>query len=400
MQLKLNFNQFTASEKLIFAMKRAFSSSANITKFANLSSKERQRISQTSISLYRILNKIISSHAKKNELLLLQPPLYHRDYGQARIIDAKDSIIMQHSINGSDVSTNVLKSEDDFHSKIFSFAKHWTSNVNNDDDDENDEREVGNFDEMFGITPTVDEDDYDDANEIESDEQDYTDLSLFVSNADLKFALRQGFKSSSTEKNLTKKDVVDMQRLAIDSINLLEEQEKMFGRTSISVDEERKIRVIAVSKCIGISATGPRFAYRIRIENFNKLDDEEDATGKNDDENFTSVQLLGRTWKIVDDGLDVSDDDNDDSKEVIVDAPTTGAVGHLPVIHPGQVFEYMSGCELGSSEGHMKGSFHMALVDKHTRSALVGDPVQAFKLPAERRFELPVAPFKLIDEEL
>ena len=383
-------------------MRRAFSSTANITKFSNLSSNERQRITQTSIGLYRILNKIISSHAKKNEWLLLQPPLYHRDYGQARIMDANDSIIMKHSMNNSDASTNALKSEGDFRFKILSFAKHWTSKVNDDDDDdddENNEREVGNFDEMFGITPTVDEEYYDHANEEGSDKRDFTDLSLFVSSLDLKFALRQGFKSSCTEKNLTKKDVLDMQRLAIDSINLLEEQAKMFERTSISVDEERKIRVIAVSKCIGISATGPRFAYRMRIENFNEPEDVEDATCENEEENLTSVQLLGRTWKIVDDGLDISADDNHDSKEVIVDAPTTGAVGHLPVIHPGQVFEYMSGCELGSYEGHMKGSFHMAMVDKRTRSALVGDPVQAFKLPAERRFELPVAPFKLIDEE-
>mmetsp|Transcript_9606 Transcript_9606/g.11189 ORF Transcript_9606/g.11189 Transcript_9606/m.11189 type:complete len:154 (-) Transcript_9606:44-505(-) len=141
-----------------------------------------------------------------------------------------------------------------------------------------------------------------------------------------------------------------------------------------------------------------RFAYRIRIENFNEPVNEQEINEKCSDK---VVQLLGRTWKIIEDEeeyvklpAEIEDLDSK-SREVNVVAPTTGAVGNLPVIRPGEAFEYMSGCELGTVNGTMGGCFHMAIVDDETESAQVGDPVDAFKLPSDRLFELEVAPFKL-----
>ena len=103
---------------------------------------------------------------------------------------------------------------------------------------------------------------------------------------------------------------------------------------------------------------------------------------------------MGRTWKIQEhneNGTPLGD-------AVTVNAPTTGAVGHLPVILPGLVFEYMSGCELASKTGNMGGLFHMALVDDSTPSAMVGDPIDAFRKTADK-FELVVQPFPLIADD-
>jgi uncharacterized protein affecting Mg2+/Co2+ transport len=104
-----------------------------------------------------------------------------------------------------------------------------------------------------------------------------------------------------------------------------------------------------------------------------------------------TVQVLGRTWKIHEDADPNSGFVPD---PVIVNAPTTGAVGHLPVLQPGSVFEYMSGCELAASTGKMGGLFHMAVVDAKTPSAMVGDPIDAFS--STEKFELPVQPFPLV----
>ena len=165
-----------------------------------------------------------------------------------------------------------------------------------------------------------------------------------------------------------------------------------------------------VYSCIGTTAVGPdlspgknRFSYRIRIENFTgKLD-----KVKGEDDQF--YQLLGRNWKITEnrDIIDMveaanyddyEEDDFEDDREAIVNAPTTGVVGHLPVLKPGNCFEYMSGCDLKASTGTMSGSFHMAVVDESTRSAQVGDPVDALHAPKDKLFELPVLPFRLLSK--
>lgn len=123
-----------------------------------------------------------------------------------------------------------------------------------------------------------------------------------------------------------------------------------------------------------------RFAYRIRVENLPS--------------SSQTVQLLGRTWHIQDTtatGEAIGEPQH-------VHAPTTGAVGHLPVLQPGQVFEYMSGCELFTRHGTMSGTFHMAIVPSETRSGMVGDALPVF-VAAESNpdvvFEMPIGEFPL-----
>jgi ApaG protein len=73
------------------------------------------------------------------------------------------------------------------------------------------------------------------------------------------------------------------------------------------------------------------FAYKITIEN------QTDYT----------VQLLRRHWFIF--------DSNSTHREV----EGEGVVGQQPVIEPGESHEYVSGCNLNTEIGSMKGSYEM-----------------------------------------
>ena len=73
------------------------------------------------------------------------------------------------------------------------------------------------------------------------------------------------------------------------------------------------------------------FSYRIRIENHS------DAT----------VQLQRRKWLIF------------DSNATVKEIEGEGVVGLTPVLEPGEVHEYTSGCSLKSSIGKMTGSYVM-----------------------------------------
>ena len=73
------------------------------------------------------------------------------------------------------------------------------------------------------------------------------------------------------------------------------------------------------------------FAYRIEIENQSK----------------SSVQLLTRHWKIIETM----------NKNQYVNG--TGVKGKKPVINPGEVHKYKSGCLLSSAFGAMKGTYTM-----------------------------------------
>ena len=82
---------------------------------------------------------------------------------------------------------------------------------------------------------------------------------------------------------------------------------------------------------------------------------------------------------------------------MIVNAPITGAVGQLPVLQPGQVFEYMSGADLATTRGEMRGHFYMAKVSDDAKSANSGDDVQS--ISDEDKFEAIVAPFPLLAQD-
>jgi uncharacterized protein affecting Mg2+/Co2+ transport len=143
-----------------------------------------------------------------------------------------------------------------------------------------------------------------------------------------------------------------------------------------------------------------RFAYRIRVENVS------------DDQ---TIQLMGRYWHISEEppAMTSSISDIDPPPPIVVDSPSTGAVGQLPVLHPGQVFEYMSGTDLATPKGTMKGHLYMARVPSSARSAQSGDNVEALLKQKQKQhpegemeenddfaedfrlFEATVAPFPL-----
>jgi ApaG protein len=73
------------------------------------------------------------------------------------------------------------------------------------------------------------------------------------------------------------------------------------------------------------------WAYRVRIENLGT----------------ETVQLRTRYWRITDAGGRVQEVRGD------------GVVGEQPVLPPGEVFEYTSGCPLPTPSGIMVGSYRM-----------------------------------------
>lgn len=97
------------------------------------------------------------------------------------------------------------------------------------------------------------------------------------------------------------------------------------------------------------------FTYQITIENLS------DKT----------IQLLSRHWDIV--------DLNHPKKEI----EGEGVIGKQPIIEPGQVHKYVSGCNLKSGLGKMSGFYTMErLVDGKKFSAKIPqfDMIVPFKL--------------------
>jgi ApaG protein len=73
------------------------------------------------------------------------------------------------------------------------------------------------------------------------------------------------------------------------------------------------------------------FTYRIRIENKSEH----------------TVQLLRRQWFIF------------DSNATVREVEGEGVIGVQPILEPGEVHEYVSGCNLKTSIGKMLGSYLM-----------------------------------------
>ncbi|MCL7988427.1 Co2+/Mg2+ efflux protein ApaG [Sphingobacterium sp. lm-10] len=73
------------------------------------------------------------------------------------------------------------------------------------------------------------------------------------------------------------------------------------------------------------------FAYRITIEN----------------QSIDTIQLVRRHWEIF--------DTIGDHKQV----DGEGVVGEQPILEPGQVHQYASGCNLRSDMGYMEGFYEM-----------------------------------------
>ncbi len=71
------------------------------------------------------------------------------------------------------------------------------------------------------------------------------------------------------------------------------------------------------------------FTYRIKIENASE----------------NTIQLLRRHWLIY------------DSNGTVREVEGEGVIGQQPVLEPGEVHEYVSGCNLRSSMGKMVGTY-------------------------------------------
>jgi len=325
-------------------------------------------------------------------------------------------------------------------------------------EDDTDEEE----DEDEEDYPEVDEWDSDD--ESDNNEQLELDESILVTSQDLQNAIKIAFRapllsqsstSSSTEEKQTTSTIISRRhRDAINACSELAQQLNLWGnKSSVYTDYEHGVRVV-VSSCLmmrqGVSKQN-RFAYRVRVENIVDVIDEmkKENEGINSTEGSSkdagieeeksssegienrAVQLLGRSWTMLergplhktsttllkrlleegvitntDDNVESADDEDTDEDEFrvvqTVTEPRGGAVGHHPVLGPGEVFEYMSGADISTSTGAMEGTFHMAKVNMQTTdSAHIGDDVDALKWKSddERLFDMPVARFGLIADD-
>lgn len=187
----------------------------------------------------------------------------------------------------------------------------------------------------------------------------------------LRETIRFAFRSSS---KMSSHNPTELQGLALRAIQMMQDQHTLWKQSSVSTNSDGLVRVTATSRCLGtvspVSFAAPsspldpkyRFAYRIRVENVSK---------------DTTVQLLGRYWHIAEEHDGAGDEDGSSLEPIEVDAPYTGAVGQLPVLQPGQAFEYVSGTDLATPIGTMMGHFYMATVPSKTRSAKSGDDVVA-----------------------
>lgn len=79
------------------------------------------------------------------------------------------------------------------------------------------------------------------------------------------------------------------------------------------------------------------FAYRITLENYNAF----------------PVKLLRRNWNIF--------DSNGLYRQVAGD----GVVGVQPILQSGENYQYMSGCNLRSDMGKMRGTYTMVNLNSH-----------------------------------
>jgi ApaG protein len=84
-----------------------------------------------------------------------------------------------------------------------------------------------------------------------------------------------------------------------------------------------------------------------------------------------TVQLLSRTWHITD----------GDGHTQEVRGP--GVVGAQPVLAPGQMFQYTSGCPLPTASGYMTGRYQMRSASGEAFEAEIPDFV--LESPHERR---------------
>ncbi len=87
------------------------------------------------------------------------------------------------------------------------------------------------------------------------------------------------------------------------------------------------------------------FAYAMTIENVGTV----------------AAQLISRHWIIS------------DANGEIQEVRGLGVVGRQPLLQPGEIFEYTSGCQLRTAVGTMRGSYQMTAVDGKQFDATIGE---------------------------
>jgi ApaG protein len=317
------------------------------------------------IRLYRILQRQcveLSEELKKNQqtTILLQPPLDPHQVGSSRIIS----------------SAGHCKKDDE--ALLYPLFYRWNQGQL-EDDDSAEELLLSEWCSQLTRHSTHHRDEDDD--ETDWDDEDAYDVTLWTHIGTVQNAIRSAFRrdfgadgpmASTAFKTL-------QHQWAIRATQMLAKQQNLLQLSSTSLEQD--VQITATSTCIGRSRTEEsetnyQFAYRIRIENVSATE---------------TIQLLGRTWNIQE--YD-SQHEQPVGDPIVVHAPQTGAVGRLPVLQPGQAFEYMSGSALATSLGSMKGSFHFAWVPPNTPSARVGMPVSALMTSTDA-FEVGIRPFWL-----
>lgn len=345
--------------------------------YANVDVNKDNKIRLTTLRLYRMLQRSCRdlTTTTNDGTILLQTEIKASDWGHHKLYDASDDC------------TTILQSKE-----LIQLFLVW-----NDDNSSNDNNNninstsgIGKMNDWYNEIMMSNVDSSDDVNEMLQLTKRNKSGSCWTTPSHLREAVRIAFRLSSSSSSLYS----EMHAWAIRAVQIIQSQNTIWDHSSVSVTPDETVRVTATSRFLGTSSSVPitanfsplipkyRFAYRIRVENVSK--------------NSTTVQLLGRYWCIAeernDDNHDNHDDHDDDDDGIIeVDAPYTGAVGQLPVLKPGQVFEYVSGTELATSTGSMLGHLYMATVPDMTRSGKSGDNVTAV---TTETFQAPVKPIR------
>ena len=242
-----------------------------------------------------------SSSKDVKDGILLQPPLNHRDYGSARLLESKKSMYWCSTNSNSDNNITTIDEHDykyDVEHQIIAFFNWWiqyeyltssSSSSSSSSSPSSNKKWIPPDDDDIPIPVTERIDDYlSDKMDVSSFES-LLERSIYASSHDLRLAARYAFRLSGggdgdgdggpggngflfrmkndhhhqqqqqqqqqqqpdpdpdSDPIMEKKDVLELQRLAIEAIRLMEDQKDLWKRTSVSVDEERGLRVIATS---------------------------------------------------------------------------------------------------------------------------------------------------------
>lgn len=226
------FRFLTNTAKRSFTHPIRYLSSYESASKASLPSKDLDKLNKTTANLYRILLKSIrnsknkiSTNGQIQDHFLLQPPLNHRDYGSAQFLKSSECT---HWCDQSLPFQSDSMRQEDARLEILSFFNWWVQNNN-----ETFENEIVDDYVMDEINPEA--------------LANLLVKNVFVSYDDMRETVRQAFRMFAKD-SVEKSDILELQRFAIESSRILQDQKELWERTSVSVDRERGLRIIATSR--------------------------------------------------------------------------------------------------------------------------------------------------------